>query len=339
MIPIYRLIRLNSLVASYPLKAAAILAADVLGMRTLCLRMDPVLGCNPRCLMCHFSDPEVRRETTGRFSDEELERIGTLFFRRTLQLVVGCGAEPTLHTALAGIVRNAKQTHKVPSAGLVTNGQLLTRRMIEELAVAGLDELTVSVHGVRRQTYERFMVNASHEKLLTVLGDTDCVAGGAQGSRMALRINYTVNPDNLEELAGFFDVYGRFRIKVLQVRPMVALGNSEYRRDGFSGFGDEYRVVMGRLADECRKRGVVLIANVTDPEYRAEGRGVSVMPLVYRYVSPTVVWKPDFKWREETYREYCRRTGWRNAVLRSLFRRDAGDVAGENRLNYDIKLP
>lgn len=109
---------------------------------------------------------------------------------------------------------------------MTTNGNLYKEKEWRELIVAGLDEVTLSLHGVARQTYEYFMTDASCEafhsslQILTILKK--------EYPDFKLRINYTANKDNLQELSSFFDVYGNYRFDILQIRPIQQLGNTAY---------------------------------------------------------------------------------------------------------------
>jgi MoaA/NifB/PqqE/SkfB family radical SAM enzyme len=111
--------------------------------------------------------------------------------------------------------------------GMVTNGQLLTTDHLEKLVELGLDELTLSTHGVKRDTYERLMRRASFDKFIEVLDQLEAIKKRTAATRPQLRLNYTVNAENLEELAAFFDVYGKYTLRTLQVRPIVDLGDTE----------------------------------------------------------------------------------------------------------------
>jgi hypothetical protein len=65
------------------------------------------------------------------------------------------------------------------------------------LVEAGLDEITLSTHGVNKETYKTQMQGASfdtyHHNLKTIV-DLKRQLGM---KTPAIRINYTVNPDNL----------------------------------------------------------------------------------------------------------------------------------------------
>lgn len=342
---IYRLIQLNRLVKNHHVKFAAVLAAHHLKLRHLFLRFDPVMACNLRCQMCYFSDDQFRKNNKGIFKPEEINRLARMFFPKAVQLVIGCGAEPTLYKNYPDLVKLAKD-YRVPFVGLTSSAQLITAEQLEQLFAYGLNELSLSVHGVKQETYERLMTNASYERFHEVLSQFAALTQ-KQHSRTAprLRFNYTVNPDNLDELGDFFSVYGRYPVKTLQVRPIMDIGQSEYRNFGLSLCAETYNRTIELLAKESEERGVTFLANRYDPIYAAESEnyGSVILDAVHRYISPQRVWRQDFNWREETYDEFCRRIQWSQRLRHAIFsRRDALTTANPFSYTlsgrYDVKF-
>lgn len=308
------LIRANRLVPNR-LKFAAALTAEVLGLRYLMVRFDPVNACNLRCGMCYFSnDGWVKEHGRGRFGWDDIDRLATFFFPQALQLFLGCATEPTVFKGWPGIIHLAKM-YRVPFVSLTTNAQLLTPESIGKVIDYRLDEIVVSAHGVRQATYETLMKNASHEKFHANLAELTAAKQRA-GHGPKLRVNYTVNPDNLDELAEFFDVFGAYDIASLQVRPVVE-HQGAYRNNDLSAYLGRYDEIIRLLEHQCGERGVKLIANREDPTYSAENPfAVVYEAAVLRYIGPIKVWKEDFDWRKETYAEYKQRTGFRSFLAR-----------------------
>src|ERR1700761_8714661 len=217
------LIRLNRLIPSNRLKFLAVLAADMVGARHTIVRFDPIRACNLRCGMCYFSDKEwIERNPVKRFSHDEVLRLADMFFPQAIQLHIGARTEPTVYKDYPSLVALGKQ-YKVPFIGLTTNGQLLTQANIRLLIEDGLDEITLSTHGIKKDTYEKMMRGASFETFhrnLETIPDVKCELGQ---NNPAIRINYTVNPNNLSELYSFFDLFEGYGITTLQVRPIVDL--------------------------------------------------------------------------------------------------------------------
>ncbi len=333
----YQIIAWNRRIRSHRLKLLVVLACRALRIRHLSLRLDPVLGCNLHCAMCPFTATRRQGSPSGAFSEQDLRRLASMFFPRTRQLAVGCSYEPTLNSHYLEVVRLGKQAG-IPHVGLVTNGQLLDRDAIQLLAESGLDEITISLHGVEAATYEELMQGARYDRLHAVLALVAAVRAVTPGSRPALRLNYTVCRRNLVELGRLIDVFGQYGIDVLQVRPMFG----DYYPTGRFTAEDQprYQAIVRGLCAQCRAGGITLLANLEDPYYQTPNYGSIVLPAVYLYVDPGRVWRDDFDWRHESYDQYCRRTHFARGLLRDVCRsraRVASKVIGyQDAACYDV---
>ena len=222
---IYNILRLGTQIKSRRLKLLGIWLFHVLGKRYIGVFLDPVLACNFRCKMCYFSDEEKRKSLRGTLKYEEIEAIAGSLFHRVLKLQIGCGAEPTLHKDLVKIIALGKR-YNVPYVSLTTNGNLLTKKQLAVAVENGLDELTLSAHGFTRETYEYLMTNGKFDLFRRLLADVAEIK--KQHPQFKLRINYTINNDNLEELNRIWEVVGD-ELDILQLRPIQKIGESEYQ--------------------------------------------------------------------------------------------------------------
>ena len=130
----------------------------ILRKRYIGIFLDPVLACNFRCKMCYFSDEEKRKTYKGILKYEDIELISEKLFHRALKLQIGCGAEPTVYKDWIKIVELGKRTN-VPYISLTTNGNLLTKEQLMLAIEKGLNEITLSAHGLDRKSTR---LNSSH---------------------------------------------------------------------------------------------------------------------------------------------------------------------------------
>lgn len=318
MLPISsaRLLVLNRLIASNRVKFAAVLAADLLGLRYTIVRFDPVIACNLRCGMCYFSDETWYRDNVGsRFTPGQVERIAETFFSEALQVYVGCGSEPTMWKAYPDIVGLAK-AKGVPFVSLVTNAQLLNRAAIEALVEHGLDEITISVHGTRQDTYEALMKGAKWQRLHDNLALIGTVRQERSSILPKIRLNYTVNNDNAEQMADLMAVFGGYGIDTIQIRPIADLGDTTYQDKDLKPSLAVYEAGIRRLQKECAQAGTVLLANLNDPLFeRTNSQSVVYEHAVLRYVSPQRVWVNGYDPEQESYRTLKQRTRFRKRLL------------------------
>ncbi len=331
---VYKLLKLNRSIRSNRLKLLLIFIAHILNRRYYSVRIDPILGCNLRCLMCYFS--RDRKPLPEKFSAIDFEMLAKNLFRNALQVVVGCGAEPTIHPGYINLIKLAG-LYKVPHVALVTNGQLITLADLQALADTGLHELTLSVHGTEKHSYEYFMVGAKWDKLHTLLQNIKQLKAERKIA-FTLRINYTANPDNINELENFFTVFGEYPINILQVRPIMDIGGayfSPFTSDNISN----YYQALDTLRSECNKRDVTLLANTQNPDYKLKTPN-PIVKQTYKYVSPQIVIDKNFEWQTETYRHYLRRTGWHWSLLKAIVGKQKSgsttDMAEQYSGQYDI---
>lgn len=324
------------MIRSNRIKLLLIFIAQLFNKRYYSVRIDPIFACNLRCRMCYFS--QSRKSESARFTVEEIDIIAKNTFRNALQVVVGCGAEPTMYKDFIYIIRKAKEAG-VPNVSLVTNAQLIKHNHLIEILDVGLDELIVSVHGITKETYERFMVGAKWEKLIEVLDGFNVGRANKVNCKTSLRINYTANPDNYSELLNFFDVFGKYNVTTLQVRPVMAIGGEYEQGFNVDNIG-EYQKVVVELKGLCSRHSVQLLANIDNPTYTGSGKPNPIVRETYKYISPTLVIDGDFDWKNETYMQYQRKTNWRTKILRKVFlsnkQKNSDDLAEKYSGRYDV---
>lgn len=327
-----------------PLKMLGLAAMYRLRRRTAGVFLDPVLSCNLRCRMCYFSDPAKRASMHGVMDREQIEEAAKAIFPSALKLQIGCGAEPTLYPRLEEIVALGKK-YGVPYISLTTNGQLIAngRCSLESLAAAGLDELTLSLHGTSAPVYENLMPGASFENLLKL---TEIIAEVKQkhpGFR--LRINYTVNSMNVHDLedSKFWSLWkdGGFP-DIIQLRPVQKIGESDWNDFNLKPLIENYDSTIGAVAAECKRRGIqCLYPDLHQIEETAglqDGSAALIEELTYAYVSPDGCYKEDFDEKNETYINYHKRKHTPARLLKSAFSNpDRKKRNVSKKLNYKIK--
>ena len=315
----YFLFRLNRILKNHSVKCFAYLAADMLRIRHLSVRIDTTSGCNICCQMCHYSAPENRGKPSEFMSVKDYELIASRMYPKAIQVYLGAGSEPTIHPDLPYFVEIAKKKYRVPYVGISTHGQLLTETLIDRLIQSGMDEFVISVHGVNKDTYERLQPPAKFELLHENLRNLHTKIT-VSNRKPQLRINYTINPSNFRDLVDFFKVFGGYRISTLQFRKMYKLGKTDYRDCDLKPYRQELAEIHKKIGLECKKRNIVFLCHSFESDPSDElPPSVLLLPLVYRHVTPSMVWKDDYKWREESYEAYCKRTHWYREIIRMAF--------------------
>lgn len=312
--------------------------------RCLGVFVDPVMACNLRCMMCYFSDPDKRATLKGILSDRDIERMENLLLPHALKLQIGCGAEPSLFPNLPSLIRGGKRKG-VPYISITTNAQLIGsgKLDIKSLTDAGLDEITLSLHGTQASTYEKLMPGASFLLLLKAIEKIrDCRRDNGKPS---VRVNFTINSENITDLKGegFFNIWEKSGLipDIVQLRPVQKIGESAWTDFDLTPLKQQYSETIGHVADECRKKGITVIAPSLDEIDAVEGAQNGAEALIedvtYCYVGPDAFYKDDFNPEEDTFASYHKRNRTVSKLIKSAFKgAKARDRNVSKKLNYRI---
>lgn len=317
---IYNLLRKFYHIKSNRLKIAAILAAHVFRRRYIGIFLDPIMACNLRCRMCYFSDENKRKDLHGIISDDYLNKIAKATFNRALKLQIGCSAEPTLYKHLPKIV-SLGRSWNIPYISITSNGQLLTKDLLENLIKNGLNEVTLSMHGIQQTTYEYFMPGAKHDRLKELLSNLK--EAKATHPNFKVRINYVMNQDNTKELCNIWDLLDDTPIDILQLRPIQRIGNSSYQQFDLKEVLNLYDDIIAPLIQQCKEKGIVCIApdknNIVAVDDYETNINSTIEDMTYYFVSPETCYKPDFDVNTDTVQRYHRRSKTVTRLIKRIF--------------------
>ena len=161
-----------------------------------------------------------------------------------------------------------------------------------------------------------------------------------QHPQFKLRINYTINNDNLEELNRIWEVVGD-ELDILQLRPIQKIGESEYQDFDLTNIYARYDAILVPLIEECRRKHITCLApdkqNIIVLEEN-DADDNSIEKITYCYVSPQECWQDEFDYRTETFESYAAAHHMGRKLLWKVFGRKARRKADVTRkMNYNIK--
>ena len=334
--------KFNNFVKNHRIKFFGLWLLSITNKRFLAVHLDPVLACNFRCKMCYFTDGDyVKKSMKGIIKSADIEKIGSLLLKNALKLQIGCGAEPTLFKNNVDIVLEAKK-HHVPYISMVTNGFLLTKTIINNLVNAGLNEFIISMHGVTKKSYENFMEKGQYDVFREVLQQ---ISDQKQTHpKLKLRINYTFNEDNFQELDQFFTLFGHYKLDIIQLRPIDKIGESTYSNFSLKKIENIYPAIATFMHRESARRHITLLCPKTivrdenvSLKVQSQNDSSYLMPFTYCYVSPNFWWKQDFDRQKDTFSQWKKRTKWNKTLFKNIFLSRAKlEQINRNMLNYDI---
>ncbi len=331
---IYSLLRLYKKIKSPKLKIVGLMGSSAMGLRHLSLRVDPASSCNLFCLMCYFSDSEIRKQRKGQISVEEMHQIAKIFFSKAFQLVIGCGAEPTLNREFMELFKLAKD-YKVPNLSIVSNGQLLRESHIKEMIQYGVDEIILSTHGLSKINYEKFMVNGKYDQFIYLLELINRLKKESNSSKPQIRLNYTVNEENLDDLKTF-DVFSEnFVFDTIQIRPIMDIGG-KYNKVLPKGKQKEYLEILSSIKEKCDQKKIILLANTNDITHEQKNKDGVVIESVYTYISKKTIDELQLNSKTSTLKRYKNKIGWNNKLFNALFNHYEANSSVDKNLKYDV---
>jgi len=267
----------------------------------------------------------------GRLSIDEMRAVGRIFFSKAFQVVVGCGAEPTVNNDFMELLKLAVH-YKVPNISIVTNGQLLRDNHIQQMIQLNIDELILSAHGLTKKNYEKFMVNGKFETFINLLETIK-----KNKSAMKLRINYTVNDHNLEDLRLLPQFIENYPISTIQVRPIMDIGG-KYSTLMSKDSHVKYLSIINKVKESCLKHGVILLANTSDVNYKNTNNDSSLIESVYTYISPNTSKQLQLDFSKTTLKKYKRTVNWDKKIMKAfIFKKEKEDLNLSRSLKYDIQ--
>lgn len=317
----------------------------LLRRRYLLLSVDPSNGCNYKCRMCYRSSDKMDRSVAQKkISEANIRHIIRAFGRDALKLQIGVALDPSIALDESLLLLQEAKRASIKFVSLSTNGVLLGYKQLEALCEAGLDELIISCHGIHKDSYEYFM-RGKYEKFTALLSSIAAVK--EKYPSLSLRINYTMNADNTEELRDFFTVFEKARPNILQLRPVQDLGSTDYTNYDLTKVRALYNTVIVPLMHDCKDKGITVVVpnlynldQLEDEKVYNNSLSDLFQQNVQAYFCPEYYYHPDFNIQEDTYRSYSKKhkkiAHLFKALLLPAHKVDVNDTTTKA-MNYNVK--
>jgi molybdenum cofactor biosynthesis enzyme MoaA len=325
---IYKLIKLVSgNTIPGPIKLLGLGGMMLIRRRFIGIFIDPTLTCNIRCKMCYFSQENRTISKNPNMTESRIDEVQKALFHRALKLQIGCGAEPTLYPNLLSLVKRGKESG-IPNISLTTNGQLIATGRVDlmQLVEAGLNEITISMHGTEAATYEELMPRAKFErlqKLIHILHDVK-----SKFPQFQIRVNFTVNSLNVDDLANgkFWNIWTEADVmpNIVQLRPVQNVGESVWQDFDLTPLRQKFADTIGAVTKQCGERGITCIAPTLDDLSHVADDVNAIASIIekitYCYVSSEFCYADDFDLTKDTCESYhARRHTVRHLFLSAFY--------------------
>lgn len=127
------------------------------------ISVEPTTSCNLRCPECPSGLRQFTRNT-GRISLELYQDIIDQLYKDLFYLILYFQGEPYLHPLFFHMVEYARK-RKIYTA-TSTNAHFLSDTLARKTVDSGLDRLIISLDGLDQETYEKYRVGGSYDKVI-----------------------------------------------------------------------------------------------------------------------------------------------------------------------------
>lgn len=176
--------------------------------------------CNFRCIMCdHISmvrkkihmDISTYKKIIDDMASTGLKRLGLSRF-----------GEPLLHPSITEMIRYSKGKG-IKRVTMSSNGALLTEKLSEDIILSGLDDLSFSIDGSTKETFERIRVGGNFDKVVYNIERFLMIRKKLGANKPLVRINAVLMEENREE---FSEIVKKWRpiADGVRVSPMASYG-------------------------------------------------------------------------------------------------------------------
>jgi MoaA/NifB/PqqE/SkfB family radical SAM enzyme len=254
------LYRIHGVLGSERNRIRAVRAARVLTGRYLLVRMDTNFLCNLRCKTCFFSNPDTADKFQKPMLLEDFRKVAANVFPRARMLTLSCSAEPLITPNFDQFLDVTGQ-YKVPVTGFVTNGILMKETVMESAVRNRIDEITISIDGATKKTYESIRQGGKWEKLLAGLDVMNQVKARLGAERPELRFNFTACQSNMEEIPALIDLAKKMNISAVRVRAIADWGGTlDVEKETLSKTPDRYNEVLAEAMARAGEAKIDLFA-------------------------------------------------------------------------------
>jgi len=238
----------------------AVNAAKLFGIRHLLVRMDTNFLCNLRCRTCYFSAPDAHDLFRPAMSLDEFQAIAKMVFPLTRILYLSCGAEPFLTKGFESYIQIAGK-YRIPYTGYITNGLLFTEDIIVSSVENRISEITISIDGATKQTYEYIRQRGNFDQLMSKLQLYRDTVARIKKPLPLLRFNYTVTRTNHQEMPLLVDLAARFGVSAVKFRIYEDWGGSlDFHEESLLGYERSFNESLADAKSRAHKAGINMIA-------------------------------------------------------------------------------
>lgn len=213
--------------------------------------------CNMSCIMCppavSYDNKGVKRPEYYRLGIEEFTDI-CAGMKVKLAHFVGAYAEPLLNKDIFDLIKVAHDRGAVTA--ITTNAQLLTPQFAARLIDAGLDMMSISLHGATKATAESIMRKSNFEHVISNIRGLQKIKAERGTTRPNIFFNFVSQLANVKEIPDFISLAADLGIQHVQIFHLIDGGLDDKSTNLIS-----YPELLGPAIIEAKRRATHLGVN------------------------------------------------------------------------------
>jgi radical SAM protein with 4Fe4S-binding SPASM domain len=218
------------------------------------ISIEPCCLCSLECPECPTGMGKVKRENL-RIDPQLYRAILTEIKSSAIYLMLYFQGEPFMNDAIFSMIKEAKRLNLFTATS--TNGQFLNEYNVQGIIDAGLDRLVISVDGTDQETYEKYRVGGSLEKVLSGTERLLELQSRQKSGRPEIIFQFLVFRHNQHQIGEMKSLTREMGVDQLWIKSAQIYGNkstwvpdkSRYTRYDVDGTGK--LKLKGRLKNRC----------------------------------------------------------------------------------------
>jgi len=215
--------------------------------------------CNVSCVMCppaiRHDQHGIKRDPYYRLTLDEYDLLTRGLNVKTAHFV-GAYAEPLLNKDIFALVKRAHDNGAFTA--ITTNAMPLSRDFAERLVEAGLDMISISLHGATKATAEAVMLKSNFERVIQNIRVLQQVKHDRGSTRPEIHFNFVSQLLNVREIPDFVDLAASLRVQHVNIIHLID--------------GDE----AVRKEDNLVRYPSLLVPNLREAQRRAKAAGINL---------------------------------------------------------------
>ena len=128
-------------------------AFGIIDRNSSIIELKPITGCNLNCIYCSVDEGKNSKKVADFIIEkdymvEKTEKLVKFKAIDNIEINIGPNGEPLLYADIIPLIKDLKKIKCIERISLNTNGVMLTKSLINELAIAGLTQLNISINSL-----------------------------------------------------------------------------------------------------------------------------------------------------------------------------------------------